>query len=290
MTIINNLQNTDGWNISAIIPTHNRANWLVGAIESVLRQSHPVAELIVVDDGSTDNTKEVVQKYANVRYIYQSQRGPSAARNAGARMASGDWLAFLDSDDRWMQEKIAHQIAFLQAHSDMHAVYTDEIWIRNGRRVNQGKRHRKAGGWIFEMCIPLCIISPSSILLSRKLWQQSGGFDESLPACEDYDLWLRIAAKHPIGFIEMPLIEKNGGHSDQLSQQWGLDRYRVAALEKILSDELPPKWRLLAIKQVLHQCKVLMLGFEKREKQDETIRFRKKYQHWQSVLQVASNA
>lgn len=115
MTIINNLQNTDGWNISAIIPTHNRANWLVGAIESVLRQSHPVAELIVVDDGSTDNTKEVVQKYANVRYIYQSQRGPSAARNAGARMASGDWLAFLDSDDRWMQQKSLIKSLFASA-------------------------------------------------------------------------------------------------------------------------------------------------------------------------------
>lgn len=175
MTIINNLQNTDGWNISAIIPTHNRANWLVGAIESVLRQSHPVAELIVVDDGSTDNTKEVVQKYANVRYIYQSQRGPSAARNAGARMASGDWLAFLDSDDRWMQQKIAHQIAFLQAHSDMHAVYTDEIWIRNGRRVNQGKRHRKAGGWILK-----CAYRFASSVLLRFCSRENYGSNQAV--------------------------------------------------------------------------------------------------------------
>lgn len=269
------------WRISAIIPTFNREQWLAGAIESVLKQTSPVLELIVVDDGSTDGTAQLVQQYENVKYVHQHQRGPSAARNAGARHARGDWLAFLDSDDRWMPKKIERQVAFLNAHTALHAVYTNEIWTRNGKRVNQGKRHRKSGGWIFEQCVPLCIISPSSIMLSRQLWQESGGFDEALPACEDYDLWLRIAAKNPIGYLDEPLIEKNGGHADQLSLQWGLDRFRVTALEKILATDLPAEWRRLAIEQLLHQCRVLSHGFRKRKKLAEAEFYDSKYQYWQ---------
>ncbi|MFQ5633164.1 MAG: glycosyltransferase family 2 protein [bacterium] len=274
------------YRISAIIPTHNRKSWLADAIESVLQQTIPVAELIVVDDGSTDGTKDFVQKYDKVRYVWQKQSGPSAARNAGARLATGNWLAFLDSDDRWRPEKIEKQVAFLKQNPESQAVYTNEIWIRNGRRVNQGKRHAKSGGWIYEKCLPLCIISPSSILLSSELWEICGGFDEDLPACEDYDLWLRIAAKWPIGYIDEPLIIKNGGHADQLSKQWGLDRYRVVALEKILQTEkFSIDKRILTIQTLVQKCKILIMGFRKHGKEEEAQYHQQKLSKWQAELE-----
>lgn len=270
------------YRISAIIPTHNRGAWLAEAIESIFKQSYPVSEQIVVDDGSTDGTAELVRNYSELKYIYQEQRGPSAARNTGAKHATGNWLAFLDSDDRWLPKRIEMQVAFLTDNPEFQVVYTDEIWIKNGRRVNQGKRHAKHGGWIYEKCLPLCIISPSSILLSRKLWQESGGFDENLLACEDYDLWLRVAAKNPIGYIEEPLIIKNGGHEDQLSKQWGLDRYRIIALEKMLqSGELSSAMQILTIKQFMQRCKILSAGFRKHGNKEEAAIYEQKLADWQ---------
>ncbi len=102
----------------------------------------------------------------------------------------------------------------------MRVCHTDEIWIRNGRRVNARKKHGKKGGWIFQHCLPLCAMSPSSIMIHRDVFTALGGFDERLPACEDYDLWLRITARYPVLFTRQPLIEKYGGHDDQLSRKY----------------------------------------------------------------------
>ncbi len=271
--------------ISVIIPTYNRRRWLPETIRSVLEQTFPPHEIIVVDDGSTDGTGDWLREaFPEVRYHWQPQAGPSAARNQGARMANGNWLAFLDSDDRWLPEKLQRQVEFLYDHAEFQAVYTNEIWIRNGRRVNPKKRHKKYGGWIYPHCLPLCIISPSSILLSRELWAWSGGFDESLPACEDYDLWLRIAAQRPIGYIDEPLIVKHGGHADQLSRQWGLDRYRVRALEKMLQcPELRPDWREATREMLLQKCRILIQGFEKHRRFEEAEQFRTLLNQWQTA-------
>lgn len=268
--------------ISVIIPTYNRQRWLSHAIDSVLGQTLPPFEVIVVDDGSSDETAAGMAAYPEIKYIYQPRQGPAAARNYGARLASGNWLAFLDSDDRWTETKLARQIAFLRRHPEMEAVYTDEIWIRNGVRVNQGKRHRKYGGWIYPECLPLCIISPSSIILSRQLWQRSGGFDTAFPVCEDYELWLRLAAQVPIGFIDEPLIIKYGGHADQLSRQWGMDRFRVRALEKMLQQQPPlrPDWRQATLKSLVRRCRILATGFAKHGKPEEAAWFREKAQKW----------
>ncbi len=276
---------TRAFHISVVIPTYNRRHWLPETIQSVLQQTFPPHEVIVVDDGSTDGTGEWLQKaFPQVRYLWQQQAGPSAARNQGARLATGNWLAFLDSDDRWLPKKLERQVAFLQEHPEFQAVHTNEIWIRNGRRVNPKKRHQKFGGWIYPQCLPLCIISPSSILLSRELWEWSGGFDESLPACEDYDLWLRITAEHPIGYLEEPLIVKYGGHADQLSRQWGLDRYRVRALEKMLQcPQLRPDWREATRQMLLQKCRILIQGFEKHRRFEETEQFRVILNRWQTA-------
>ncbi|MCP4992198.1 MAG: glycosyltransferase family 2 protein, partial [Gammaproteobacteria bacterium] len=220
--------------ISVIVPTYNRSQVLGRAIQSVLDQTFPAHEIIVVDDGSTDNTKQLVRDlFPQCRYIEQPNRGVSAARNTGIESATGNWLAFLDSDDEWLPGKLRAQIALLEKNPEVKICHTEEIWIRNGKQVNQMKKHAKSGGHIFQNCLPLCVISPSSVIIHREIFHEIGAFDEELPACEDYDLWLRICASHPVAFVEQPQINKYGGHEDQLSQKhWGMDRFRIKKKKK----------------------------------------------------------
>ncbi|MBT8148199.1 MAG: glycosyltransferase, partial [Gammaproteobacteria bacterium] len=195
-----------------------------------------------------------------------ANQGVSKARNYGVARSSGDWLAFLDSDDEWLPDKLQRQMTALQQQPDYQLCHTEEIWIRNGRRVNPMTKHAKAGGHIFENCLPLCAISPSSVIIKRDLFEQVGGFDEQLPACEDYDLWLRICARNPVIFLEQPLIRKYGGHADQLSRKyWGMDRFRISALEKILQSGLLDDQQLAAATDILIQkCEILANGAAKR--------------------------
>jgi GT2 family glycosyltransferase len=258
--------------VSVIIPTYNRYKFLSEAIESVLNQQYQDYELIVVDDGSTDDTAQIAQKYnSKISYIYQENRGVSAARNRGLACSSGEYLCFLDSDDVWQPGKLKTQVEFMERHLEYQISYTDEVWIRNGVRVNQRRKHRKYGGWILPYCLPLCIISPSSVMIKRGLFDVVGKFDESLPACEDYDLWLRIARDYPIGFIEQPLIIKRGGHADQLSRKYyGIDRFRIVALEKLLAaGNLSPKHERLVKEQLAIKCRIYAQGCYKRGKQAE---------------------
>jgi glycosyltransferase involved in cell wall biosynthesis len=159
----------------------------------------------------------------------------SRARNLGIATARGDWIALLDSDDAWLPGKLDAQCATLREHPGVRLCHTEEIWIRRGRRVNQMHKHTKSGGYIFRACLPRCAISPSASLLHRSLLKEAGPFDEDLPACEDYDLWLRVCAREAVAFVPTPQIEKYGGHDDQLSRRhWGMDRFRIRALEKII--------------------------------------------------------
>ncbi len=222
--------------VSVIIPTYNRAHLLARALDSVQAQTQPPLEIIVVDDGSEDETAALIQQcYPTVRYLHQANRGVSAARNCGISQARGEWIALLDSDDEWLPERLTKQLQLAANAGDCPLVHSDEIWIRNGRRVNQMNKHAKAGGWIFQHCLPLCAISPSAALIRRSLFEVVGLFDESLPACEDYDLWLRICSRYPVLYHPEALIKKYGGHEDQLSRQhWGMDRFRLQALDKLL--------------------------------------------------------
>jgi glycosyltransferase involved in cell wall biosynthesis len=258
--------------VSVIIPTHNRAAMVREAIESVLAQSYADRELIVVDDGSTDGTRAAVAAFLpQLTYIYQEHQGVSAARNRGAAMARGEYLAFLDSDDLWLAHKLTRQMRFMESHPEAIVCYTDEIWIRKGMRVNPMKKHRKYSGMIFAYCLPLCIISPSSVLFLRRLFEEADGFDETLAVCEDYDLWLRIAARHPVYLVNEPLIVKRGGHDDQLSRsRTGQDRYRIAALEKLLQgDLLSPDQRALAVQELARKCSIYANGCMKRGRHEE---------------------
>ncbi len=252
--------------ISVVIPSYNRLPLLIRAVESVLAQSSTVEEIIVVDDGSSDATsEEIVSRYPQIRLITQPNRGVSAARNTGLRAAGCDWIALLDSDDSWLPGKIR---AIRQAQRETPQImlfHSDEIWIRNGKRVNAMKKHRKSGGWIFQQCLPLCVISPSAVVLKRELFDRVGLFDESLPACEDYDLWLRICHQMPVHYIDRPLIKKYGGHEDQLSRQfWGMDRFRIRSLQKLLDNaELNEANRQATEAMLKHKLNILLKGAQK---------------------------
>ena len=267
--------------ISVIIPTYNRASFLKKAIESVLAQEYfqpPYRfsyELIVVDDGSTDQTQDVVASCGkSVRYYFQEHKGVSAARNLGLELASGDFIAFLDSDDLWKKEKIGIQMGFMKAFPQAKICYTEEIWIRRGLFVNPKKRHRKYSGWIFNKVLPLCLISLSSALFRRDVFEEIGKFDENLPACEDYDFGIRLSQKYPVYFIPRPLIIKRGGHPDQLSRKyWGMDRFRIYALEKALQLDPHPDQERLVKQEIVKKCQILVKGFKKRDKMSEAIKY-----------------
>ena len=194
----------------------------------------------------------------------------SAARNVGIQAAQGEWIAFLDSDDAWVPNKLSAQLNALACSPGHRLCHTEEILIRNGVRVNQMKKHQKSGGLIFERCLPLCCISPSSVLIHRELFDEVGRFDEGLPACEDYDLWLRICSREPVLFVEEALIEKYGGHEDQLSRKfWGMDRFRIRALEKLLrSDALNTSQRSATLEMLIRKLEILLNGAKKRKNED----------------------
>ncbi len=257
--------------ISVIIPTYNRGWIIKEAIDSVLTQNYPDFELIVVDDGSTDDTQNILAEYkSRIRILQQDNQGVSAARNYGIDKARGDYLAFLDSDDIWLQNKITTQVNFFKQDPESLICQTEEIWVRNGKRVNPKKYHKKYSGMIFEKTLPRCLVSPSAVMIKKSLIEEVGGFDETLPACEDYDLWLRISCRYPVHLISEPLIIKRGGHSDQLSANPGLDKYRISALQKILETGSLTRAQYQAASEILKQkCSVYAGGCLKRGKKKE---------------------
>lgn len=271
--------------ISVVIPTYNRCDTLKRALTSVYMQTCLAYEVIVIDDGSTDATAAMIQdEFPDIRYYTQENRGVSAARNKGINEANGEWLAFLDSDDEWLPEKIACQLATLKMQPELKICHTEEIWIRNGRRVNAMNKHAKRGGWIFEHCLPLCAMSPSSILIHHSVLADVGLFDESLPACEDYDLWLRIAANYPVAFVEQPQIKKFGGHDDQLSRKfWGMDRFRIRALCNIIDHyDLTPDNRRAARAMLIKKAEIYLAGCRKRRKHDQVQAYEALIDHYQN--------
>jgi glycosyltransferase involved in cell wall biosynthesis len=261
-----------GKRVSVVIPTFNRARLLARALESVEIQTWSPDEVVVVDDGSTDDTAEMVQRcFGGVTFVAQDHGGVSAARNKGIRMCSGDWIAFLDSDDEWRQDKIESQMGLLAQNPEYRVCHTNEIWIRDGRRVNPMKKHAKAGGFVYRRCLRLCAISPSSVMIHRSVFEEVGLFDENLPVCEDYDLWLRVCSRYPVLYVDEPLVVKYGGHKDQLSRRhWGMDRYRIHAMEKILNERhLDNEDREATLRTLMKKLDIYMTGARKRGKKDD---------------------
>ncbi len=258
--------------VSVIIPTYNRAELLPRAVESVLTQRHPACKLIIIDDGSTDGTGQYIDSLGkDITPIRIPHSGVSRARNRGIAAASGDWIAFLDSDDYWLPKKLERQACYLQQHPEYRICHTDEIWIRNGTRINQGKKHTKREGWFFLESLNLCLISPSSVVIHRSLFNDVGEFDESFEWVEDYDLWLRITSRYPVGYLDEKLVVKTGGHSDQLSsKKEGIERQRIRALEKIITEgALSGEYHKAAVRVYREKCAIYLAGCRKRNKNDE---------------------
>jgi glycosyltransferase involved in cell wall biosynthesis len=261
--------------VSVIIPTYNRGWCVAEAVDSVLDQDFRDFELIVVDDGSTDETPQLLEGYGQaIRVLHQDNRGVSAARNAGIVASRAGLIAFLDSDDLWLPGKLRCQVEFFASHPEAFICQTEELWVKNGRRVNPGKRHRKRDGMIFELSLDLCLVSPSAVMVRRELFDRVGRFDESMPACEDYDLWLRVSCRFPVHLIETAFIVKRGGHADQLSRAWGLDRFRIAAMMNLLSvGSLTEVQRHAAWRVLRRKCVVYAGGCRKRGRLAEAEHF-----------------
>ena len=251
--------------VSVIVPTYNRWPMVGEAVESVLAQTVSDYELIVVDDGSTDETRSRLRGFgARLTVLTRSRGGVAAARNLGANRSSGRYLAFLDSDDLWRPRKLERQLHFMERRPRVCICQTEEIWIRNGVRVNPRNRHRKPSGDIFRASLELCLVSPSAVMLRRDFFERVGGFDESLPVCEDYDLWLRIAKDTEVPLIPEALVTKRGGHADQLSRStWGLDRFRVQSIAKLIEAGLDEDKTGWALEAMAKKVTILAQGFRK---------------------------
>lgn len=274
--------------VSVIIPTFNRAAFVHEAVASVLVQRDARFELIVVDDGSCDDTAALLRREFGdlVKITCTDNRGVSAARNLGVRRSRGELVAFLDSDDLWLPEKLTVQVAFFREHPDAQICQTEEVWIRHGRPLVPRPYLRKLSGSIFESSLRRCMVSPSAVMLRRELFDHRGGFDETLPACEDYDLWLRIAVDTQIPLIEAPLVIRRAGHDDQLSRRhWGMDRFRIAALMKLLTHEaLSTEQRRCAVEVLSEKCRIVAAGAARRGRTEEAQRYAMIAQIWQGTV------
>jgi glycosyltransferase involved in cell wall biosynthesis len=262
--------------VSVVIPTRDRAAMVMRAVASVLAQTHTALDIVVVDDGSCDDTAARLATLADTRLRVCSHgvgRGVSAARNTGLAAARGTYLALLDSDDAWLPEKTERQLAFMRERG-LAISQTQEIWMRGGRRVNPGAASRKPDGFFFEAALKSCLISPSTVLFTREYWEDVGGFDESLPACEDYDLWLRTLVRYPVGLLDAFLAVRHGGRADQLSMSYiGQDLFRIRAMIKLLRQPELTDWHRACIEKELGRKAALYAkGCLKRDRPEEAMR------------------
>jgi glycosyltransferase involved in cell wall biosynthesis len=260
--------------VTVIIPTFNRVDVLPRSIRSVLKQTFQDIELIVIDDGSTDSTADLIAGASDsIRYSRQDHKGVSAARNTGIVASHGKLIAFLDSDDEWRQDKLEKQLELYDEADDDFICHSDELWLKYGKVINQKRIHKKQGGCFFQRALERCLISPSAVLLSRLLLNKIGLFNEKLPAAEDYDLWLRVTAFYAVKFVSEPLVVKHGDRSDQLSKTIpAIDRFRIQAILNILQNpELRTDYRRAAIRELVKKCEILAKGLSKRGKCEEAI-------------------
>ena len=280
-------KNKNKYKISVVIPTLNRINTLQRALDSVINQTYKPAEIIVVDNGSSDGTlKFLREQYPKITILTENKIGVSSARNKGIKKSINQWIALLDSDDAWHPRKLEIQTSMLDsALKEYNLIHTDEVWFRNNKHINQMKKHKKQGGYIFERCLSLCCISPSSVLFKKNILDKVGLFDESLPVCEDYDMWLKICSSEEVLFAQDKLTYKYGGHKDQLSKSyWGMDRFRIKSIENIIKNfDLTYKQKKQAKKELIKKLKIIINGAFKRNNLSIVNEFSTKLEYWDKV-------
>jgi len=245
--------------LSVIIPTYNRADFIQRAIESVFTQTHKVDEIIVVNDGSNDNTDIILATYKNIKVIKTKNQGVSHARNVGIKEAKNEWIAFLDSDDEWQKDKIKKQIDFHLQNPKILFSHSEEKWIRRGKEIKYPKSLKKPSGECFLQNISTCRIAASSVMMHKSIFEDIGFFDEGLRVCEDFDMWLRVSLKYKIGLLKERLITKYAGHPQLSSTIFAIDRYHIYSLEKFLYS----KYKDAVKKEIIKKCNILVKGAKK---------------------------
>ncbi|MEW5816504.1 MAG: glycosyltransferase family A protein [Spirochaetota bacterium] len=267
--------------ISVIIPVYNRPSLLKEAVTSVFAQTFRDTEVIIVDDGSNDDTLKAARRLSESApvptwIVTISHTGrPGTVRNRGAVSAAGKYLAFLDSDDLWLPEKLEVHLDFMRAHPGLRISHTREVWIRNGKEISQSQQKHRREGFIFQDALKKCIIGPSTVMLEKTLFNEAGGFNEKLEIAEDYELWLKITANYPVGYIDQPLTVKRAGHGDQLSEKYGqIEYFRIQALSDLLdSYSLTAENYAMAVHELVRKLRIYITGLKKRGKVDETARY-----------------
>ncbi|RMF83624.1 MAG: glycosyltransferase, partial [Nitrospinota bacterium] len=230
--------------ISVVIPAYNAGKFVAQAVQSVLDQTYPHHEIIVVDDGSTDETRAELRKFGDrLRYFSQQNRGPSAARNAGIRAAQGEYICFLDADDIWLPQKLEMQLDFMTGHQEIGLVFaaieefqTDgeftRRWFPGEERFGADFTSQQPIQEAFRKLLMVNFIPTNTVMVRRECLEKAGLFDESLRLVEDRDLWLRIAASFPIACLPSVLCRRRR-HGANLSQDFALAlRSRLQMLEK----------------------------------------------------------
>jgi glycosyltransferase involved in cell wall biosynthesis len=239
--------------VSVIIPTYNREKIITRAIDSVFAQTYRDFEIVVLDDGSQDNTRAVAQAYGpKVHYFYQDNKGIAGARNAGMHQTAGDYIAFLDSDDYWLPGKLEQQMALFSQHPEYGMVGCQCGSVQIDGTYREKNRPGKSG-WILYDLFNKNFIRTSSAVITRACLEKVGGFDETLREGEEYDYWLRIAAEFAIGFINEPLTvyvdNTDGMSTDSLTGRL----HRLKVLEKkYLKKKIPPQMYRRRIADTCH--------------------------------------
>jgi glycosyltransferase involved in cell wall biosynthesis len=288
--------------VSVIVPTHNRRESVTEALDSIMAQTFREFEIVVTDDGSTDGTpslifetlgaEQEVIEYLNqlgpaslkpfshkfssrgvpIQYHYGISRGLSTARNRGIRMARGDYVAFLEADDLWEPTHLEALVAFLSDNPAAHVCRAAERTVRDGR-ARTSRKPVASSGWIFEAALEASPMSPSAVMVRRPCFAECGAFDENLPACDEYDLWVRMTSRYPVHFVQGPVVTRRSTRPDGSSRAWGWDRYRVYALEKAFqSGHLSPEQRFQVAQEIVRKCERLVDGF-RRQKSEERANF-----------------
>jgi glycosyltransferase involved in cell wall biosynthesis len=251
---------------SVIIPTYNRWPLIQEAIDSVKAQSFSDWELIVADDGSEDES--VASLDSDIRCIELEHSGfPGLVRNRAAALAKGEYLAFLDSDDLWLPQKLELQNEYLKKSPGCRILHSREIWRRGNRIISQIKFTHSRSGMIFEDALEKCIIGPSTAVIRRDLFEMHGGFREDLRIAEDYELWLRICDQERVGYIDTALTVKRADHGfSQLTEQGEpIEYHRILALKDLVfSDELSREHEALARDTLKRKLSIYIRGAEKR--------------------------
>ncbi len=259
-------------NISIILPTFNRPNMTIRALNSIVKQTYRHFELIVIDDGSFDNTYDRINDYLktqqNIKYklIKKTNKGVSHARNIGLRLAQYDWVAFLDSDDEWLPSRLQTQVNYINKTPDCHWVYSDEQWVKDGVVIPvKPNSCKKYHGAVLKKAIDRCFIGCSTVLIRKSHIEDVGGFNENFPACEDYDLWLKLLSKYKVDYIDQKLVTRFGGHDDQLSRAFhSMNLWRLKSVANLLEkSHLNEPERSYAENFIKSKAPQLMNGYKK---------------------------